>query len=138
EKRGITKIDQLFRGETPGLLAAELGSAAYTTAVNGFTRPGYKAQSTGYSRGSADLSGGANPIKTFIDGVELVDPSYLGTIDLKNIERIEILTGPQAATVYGSGAMGGVMQIFTKRGSTAGKPVDIVLGLKYGMWENSA
>src|SRR6185295_5858632 len=35
-----------------------------------------------------------------------------------SIERIEILTGPQASTIYGSNAITGVMQIFTKRGST--------------------
>src|SRR5690606_31149900 len=39
-----------------------------------------------------------------------------------SIERIEILTGPQASTIYGSNALNGVMQIFTKRGTGETRP----------------
>lgn len=41
--------------------------------------------------------------------------SNLGLIGLNNIERIEIIRGP-AAVQYGSSAMGGVINIITKRG----------------------
>ena len=56
-----------------------------------------------------------------IDGIEMNDPvspgrafdfSYL-TVD--NIERIEVIRGPQS-TLYGSDAIGGVINIITKKG----------------------
>src|SRR5690606_22003959 len=140
ERRGITRIDQLFRGEVPGLLAMEEGMLAYNstiTEVHG-ARSSLQANTAGtssvkmYSRGASSLDGGPNPIKVYVDGVELLDASYLGAIDPGSIERIEIITGPQAATIYGSGALGGVMQIFTKKG--AGQSMfDGSVTLRYGM-----
>lgn len=118
EQRGITHIDQLFRGDVPGLFAVNLGS---------FSPLG---QVLMFSRGATSLGNGTEatkPIKTYVDGVELADPSYLSQIDPRSIERIEILNGPQASTIYGSGALNGVMQIFTKRGSSARPQVTVSL-----------
>lgn len=55
----------------------------------------------------------------FIDGVryssqELQGGAVWSTLPLAQIDRIEVLRGP-AAAIYGSDAMGGVIQIFTKR-----------------------
>lgn len=120
EERGITNIEQLFRGDIPGLFALEIGSRGQAGgSANAI------AQSIMFSRGATSLQlnpnpqdAATNPIKTYIDGIELADPGYLNQIDPKSIERIEILTGPQASTIYGSNAINGVMQIFTKRGNT--------------------
>jgi TonB-dependent SusC/RagA subfamily outer membrane receptor len=44
-------------------------------------------------------------------------PSRLDDIDPSSIERVEILKGAAAATLYGTEASNGVIQIFTKKGT---------------------
>ncbi len=66
-----------------------------------------------------------------IDGVEMNDPISAGRtfnfadLTVDNIERIEIIKGPQS-TLYGSDAMGGVINIITKKGS--GRPRAFISG----------
>jgi vitamin B12 transporter len=56
-----------------------------------------------------------------IDGVRINDPSatddtaVLGDLLVNNIDRVEVLRGPQSV-LYGSDAIGGVIDVFTKRG----------------------
>jgi outer membrane receptor protein involved in Fe transport len=131
QDRGITRIDQLFRGDVPGMFASNtgaidaLGEGTVVFSRGATTLPG------SVSRGTAR---GTNAIKTYVDGVELANPKFLFAIDPRSIERIEILTGPQASTIYGSGAINGVMQIFTKRGTTAAPQV--LLNLSSGLVQN--
>jgi TonB-linked SusC/RagA family outer membrane protein len=82
-------------------------------------------------RGNASLSMSNEPI-VFVDGVRINSgggfganvgsnggtPSRLDDIDPSSIERIEVLKGAAAATLYGTEASNGVIQIFTKKGST--------------------
>jgi outer membrane receptor protein involved in Fe transport len=131
EERGITHIDQLFRGDVPGLFAMNRGANTPLDQVLMFSRG-----ATALSSASAGTKGwNTNPIKTYVDGVEMADAQYLSQIDPRSIERIEILTGSQASTIYGSNALNGVMQIFTKRG-TSSKP-QLTLNLLSGWVENN-
>lgn len=61
----------------------------------------------------------------YIDGVRVDSQSTGGAvweqIPLSQIDRIEVLRGP-AAAVYGSDAIGGVIQLFTKKGDGAAAP----------------
>lgn len=42
--------------------------------------------------------------------------SRLADLDLSNVERVEVIQGAAAATIYGAQGANGVIQIFTKRG----------------------
>lgn len=59
--------------------------------------------------------------KVLMDGIPINDPSHpnrgfdFSSLSADNIERIEVLRGPQSI-LYGSDALGGVINIITKRG----------------------
>ncbi|WP_040327757.1 TonB-dependent receptor domain-containing protein [Acidovorax delafieldii] len=61
----------------------------------------------------------------YIDGVRIDSQSTGGAqweqIPLSQIDRIEVLRGP-AAAVYGSDAIGGVVQLFTRKGEGPARP----------------
>ena len=91
---------------TPGLTFNQTGGLGQPSSV--------------YIRGSK-----TEHVKIYIDGIPLNDPTVtagyadLAHLTCDNIEQIEVLRGPQS-TLYGSDAIGGVINIRTKRG--AGKP----------------
>ncbi|HUF25999.1 MAG TPA: SusC/RagA family TonB-linked outer membrane protein [Gemmatimonadaceae bacterium] len=84
-------------------------------------------------RGTSSLSLSNNPIYV-IDGIRVqgatgsmsvgvggTTPSRIGDLNPEEIESIEIVRGPSAATLYGTDAANGVIVITTKRG-VAGRP----------------
>ncbi len=100
-EKGYQRVDQIFRGDIPGAIAWDQGPFDYYSTIA--------------VRGASTLDG-SGTVKTFVDGVEVADPGPLGLIDPNSVDRIELTRGPQASTMYGSGALNGVMQIFTKKG----------------------
>ncbi len=100
------RIDQLFRGDIPGVVGYDNGASALGLVA--------------YVRGSASLDD-SNLLKVYVDGVETPANFLVSGIDLSSIERVELLRGPEASTIYGSNASGGVLLLFTKNGQH-GKP----------------
>jgi vitamin B12 transporter len=101
--------------------------------------PGVALTEAGGPGGTSDIRlRGANPNQTLvlIDGVRINDPAQAsGEFDASIIapsliERIEVLRGPQSA-LYGSDAIGGVVNIITKRGR--GQP-SFSLGFEAGSY----
>lgn len=91
----------------PGVQVVQNGSPGTQTSV--------------FMRGS-----NSNHVKVLIDGVDVGDPSNpngavdFGFLTTADIERIEVLRGPQSG-LYGSNAIGGVISITTKKGSGPAK-----------------
>src|SRR5262249_50275515 len=71
-------------------------------------------------RGANAVWGGT--AKILVDGQEVADPNYIVGLDPGLIDRVEVLRGPQASTIYGSAASGGVIQFFTKKGFSSLTP----------------
>ncbi len=80
-------------------------------------------------RGNNSVSQGNNPL-IYVDGIRVRNEatqyfdeggqsaSPLTDINPDDIERIEVIKGAAASTLYGTEAAGGVIQIFTKRGAS--------------------
>jgi vitamin B12 transporter len=121
EAAGATTLPALLASE-PGLQIVTNGGIGKTTSV--FTR--------GTNAGHTLL---------LVDGIPLGSatlgqPSF-HNLPLEQIERIEILRGP-ASSLYGSDAIGGVVQIFTKKGAGPAQPEAFVGAGSYGAWQAAA
>jgi hemoglobin/transferrin/lactoferrin receptor protein len=83
--------------------------------------PGVFVQETNYAGGSPIVRGLiGNQVLLLVDGVRLNDATYrlgpnqyLNTVDINSVERIEVIHGP-GSVLYGSDALGGVINIITK------------------------
>ncbi len=103
ERSNVRRIGSLLREMAPGFLSPDQGPFAEGTPFS--------------ARGAASLLPGSGSVKVYLDGVQIAVQTA-AAVDPKSIERIELVRGPQAATIYGSDALGGVLQIFTKRGDS--------------------
>lgn len=105
ERSGATGLADVL-ARLPGLSMARNGGPGGTTSV--FVRGAESRFTT-----------------VIVDGVRIDSQSTGGAtwnaIPISQIERIEIVRGP-AAAVYGSDALGGVIQVFTRRGEQAFAP----------------
>jgi vitamin B12 transporter len=110
--------------DVPGLNVVQSGGPGGQTAV--------------FMRGT-----NSNHVKVFIDGIDAGDPSVTnGAFDFGNllasdIERIEILRGPQSG-LYGSDAIGGVISITTKSGEGPAKVTGTLEGGSYDTFNQTA
>ena len=101
EREGAKSVRDILDGQ-PGITIIENGGPGTPTSL--------------FMRGS-----NSNHVLVLIDGMRVNDPTTVsGDLDLsivppQAIERIEIVRGPQSA-LYGSDAIGGVVNIITKKG----------------------
>lgn len=114
-RQAASNPQQILAGSTPGV-----------TVLANSGQPG--TGGTIRLRGVNSVSQGNGPL-IYVDGVrvysgttpnsgqgrQFVNP--LNDIAADDIDRIEVVEGPSATTLYGTEASGGVIQIFTKRGN---------------------
>lgn len=116
ERTTAQSIDQLLQGQIPGLSSFN---------AQGLPGTGARIQTRGIKSALSDTT----PV-IYIDGIRVDNgdnfrlangtggavSSALADIVVGDIERIEVIKGGAASTLYGSEAANGVIQIFTKKG----------------------
>ena len=140
--------DQLNKGATSNVLAALQGKTAGAQIVQNSGDP-----AGGISvrlRGISSINSSSEPLY-IVDGIIVnnattrvtntsgnydgqnfvgtIGQNRLADINPADIERIEVLNGAAAAAIYGSRANAGVVQIFTKRGSSGVPIVSLSTGM---------
>lgn len=114
ETRAIGTVSQMLQSRAPGV-----------TVMSGGGQVGQGARIV--LRGATSAAMSIEPV-IYVDGVRMTsergggvssDASTSGLDDINplDIERIEVIRGAAAATLYGSEASAGVIQIFTKQGA---------------------
>lgn len=105
ERRQASSVEDLLRG-VPGLSIANNGGPGKSTAL--------------FLRGTE-----SDHVLVLIDGVKVGSATSGGAslqdIPVELVERIEVVRGPRSS-LYGSEAIGGVIQIFTRKGGGALRP----------------
>ena len=94
-------IDQALIGKIPG---------AQISSISG--NPGDPVNIV--LRGINTVQNGTKPL-IMLDGVE-IHSTDLNSLDLSNVERVEVVQGAASASIYGAQGANGVIQIFTKKG----------------------
>ena len=113
----VANVEEALQGRVPGVVLLPATSAGGGSRIR--------------IRGNSSIGLAGDPI-IFVDGIRLNEnrarrdryhsQSRLADFDPADIETIEIIKGPAAATLYGTEASDGVIQIVTKRGQV-GAPV---------------
>jgi TonB-dependent starch-binding outer membrane protein SusC len=125
-------IDQALVGKIPGAQISSISGQPGQQAmillrgINTLssTQPmilvdGIQINSTSNRNGT--LSSDDNQGRGLASQISTNQSSRLSDIDLSNIERVEVIQGAAAATIYGAQGANGVIQIFTKKGVRNGK-----------------
>ena len=103
EKRGLVGMDDYLR-TLPGVSMQDRGAGQNTVIIRGIAA----ADTQGVDASTAAIYFGETPI-TDLGSVSVSDASGNADIKLVDIQRIEVLRGPQG-TLYGSGSMGGTVR----------------------------
>jgi TonB-linked SusC/RagA family outer membrane protein len=117
ESAPVKNVQDIIGARAPGI-----------TVLSNSGQPG--AGGTIRLRGTNSITQGNNPI-IYVDGVRIysdnapISPgarqvtTTFNDIKAEDIERVEVVKGAAATTLYGTEASGGVIQVFTKKGSGA-------------------
>jgi len=120
-KTAIPSVDALLNGRTPGVVVLPgtgMVGAGANIRVRGIGTFSLSSQPLVYVDGIRvnNSTGSGITVQAFGSGVV----SRLNDFDPSEIESIEVLKGPAAATLYGTEAARGVINIITKKGRAGG------------------
>ncbi len=135
----ISQLSMSKTTETPSLNVQQLLGQRATSVVVMPVAGNIGSGSQINIRGAASLSLQTQPI-IYVDGVRVDNStaegpairqgrsaSRLNDFNPEDIESIEIIKGPAAATLYGTEASNGVIQILTKRGKSGAPKLEVTM-----------
>lgn len=113
----------------------EIQTRQYNSAVEVLAhQPGVILSQNGPTGPSSLYLRGSDRTLLLVDGIPMYDPAgtgkgfnYMLLGSLLDVDRVEVLNGPQSS-LYGSSAMGGVVQIFTNNLNTPGTKLRLMAG----------
>ncbi len=125
----VVNVQQLLQSRVPGVsVLAASGTSGASNQIR--------------IRGAASISLSNEPL-LYVDGVRVVSGANFGfftggqaaerlhDIPVEDIESIELVKGPAAATLYGADASAGVINIITKRTRAGDNPFRQSVGFEY-------
>jgi TonB-dependent starch-binding outer membrane protein SusC len=115
-------IDQALVGKVPG---------AQISTVSG--NPGDQVNIV--LRGINTIQGGTRPM-ILLDGTEV--PFYmLNTLDLTQVDKVEVVQGSASSALYGAQGANGVIQIFTKKGVKGHTSINLTTSIGQNIYINA-
>ena len=129
QNASISTVGELLTARTPGVaISRASGSVGTASQIR--------------IRGNASISLSNQPL-VFVDGVRISEGTVnlglngqvtdrLNDINPDDIESIEVVKGPAAASLYGADASAGVIQIITKRGKIGSQSFQQTVRYEYG------
>lgn len=121
EQLQVRSLEELLQGTT-GMAVGNSGGAGKLTSF--------------FARGTD-----ADHLLVLVDGVRIgsatAGTAALQNVPIESVDRVEFVRGPRSS-LYGSEAVGGVLQIFTRRGGTGLQPEFSAGGGSYGTRQASA
>jgi len=109
---GVVDASQIKEAPSSSPVGALAGRVAGASVVTVSGQPGQAPAIR--LRAATSLTGSADPL-IIIDGT--ITRMTLADINTEDVERMEVIKGAAASSLYGSDAANGVVQIFTKRGA---------------------
>ncbi|HEV7589370.1 MAG TPA: TonB-dependent receptor plug domain-containing protein [Longimicrobium sp.] len=117
-RRGAESLADVLNASVPGVWAWRQAPSALVAQY-------------GSVRGASSF--GATYPKVYVDGVEAANPLLVTELDPDDVERVEVIRGPQGAALYGSDAISGVINIVTRHEGAGGGAARAQLRSMVGM-----
>lgn len=140
QKSGATNVSSLLSARAPGVTvrnrSGRLGSgpSLEVRGRNSLTLENAPLIYLDGVRVNNQTNTGPSAVSGRLGGQGATVAGRLNDIDPNDIESIEVIKGPAAATIYGTEAANGVIQIITKRGKAGARPL-ITLQVETGSLE---
>jgi len=99
ERRDETSLAAMLDVAVPGLWLHEQGPSTMSARY-------------GSIRGASSF--GVSYPKVYVDGIEVANPLLLTRIEATQVERVEVIRGPQGAALHGADAISGVVNIISR------------------------